>query len=94
MMSHIHVMGLGIPREARRLPTRGFGVARMRERLRRVGIDPDSYGAPGGLKPTPREEAPRDETAENLRKLDDLHDAGVLTDEEYEAKRRQLLERP
>src|SRR5438270_4482646 len=34
--------------EARKLPTRGFGVARLRQRLRSVGIDPDSIGSPGG----------------------------------------------
>jgi uncharacterized membrane protein YeaQ/YmgE (transglycosylase-associated protein family) len=72
--------------EARRLPTRGFGVERIRQRLRQVGVDPDSIGAPGGPAPVAR-----DETAENLRKLDDLHDAGVLSDEEYQAKRAQLL---
>jgi len=26
----------------------------------------------------------------NLRKLSDLHDAGILTDEEFEAKKAQL----
>ena len=26
----------------------------------------------------------------NLRKLSDLHEAGILTDEEYEAKKAQL----
>jgi len=26
----------------------------------------------------------------NLRKLSDLHDAGILTDEEYELKKSQL----
>jgi hypothetical protein len=29
----------------------------------------------------------------NLRKLSDLHDAGVLTDEEFEAKKAQLQSR-
>ena len=28
----------------------------------------------------------------NLRKLSDLHDAGILTDEEYESKKAQLLQ--
>jgi uncharacterized membrane protein YeaQ/YmgE (transglycosylase-associated protein family) len=72
--------------EARRLPTRGFGVERVRRRLKQVGVDPDSIGAPGGPAPVPR-----DETADNLRKLDDLHRAGLLTEEEYLEKRAKLL---
>jgi uncharacterized membrane protein YeaQ/YmgE (transglycosylase-associated protein family) len=72
--------------EARRLPTRGFGVERVRRRLRQVGVDPDSIGAPGGPAPIQR-----DDTAENLSKLDDLHRAGLLTDEEYDEKRAKLL---
>jgi hypothetical protein len=37
-------------------------------------------------------QGPRDESAadSNLRKLSDLHDAGILTDEEYETKKAQL----
>jgi len=31
------------------------------------------------------------ERLENLRKLEDLHEAGVLTDEEFRAKRATLL---
>ena len=35
--------------------------------------------------------APAESTADsNLRKLSDLHDAGILTDEEYEAKKAHL----
>ena len=30
------------------------------------------------------------DTDSNLRKLSDLHDAGILTDEEFEAKKGQL----
>ena len=40
--------------EARKLPTRGFGIARLRQRLRSVGIDPDSIGSPGGPRRMPR----------------------------------------
>ena len=82
--------------EAHRLPTKGFGIPKLRRRLLQMGIDPDSVGRPGG----PRRVAPA-ETAgehdadlqrlENLRKLEDLHDAGVLTDEEFRAKRAELL---
>ena len=37
--------------DARRFPRRGFGVAKMRERLRLLGIDPDRvHTAEGGLR--------------------------------------------
>jgi uncharacterized membrane protein YeaQ/YmgE (transglycosylase-associated protein family) len=74
--------------EARRLPTRGFGIDRLRRRLERMGVDPNSVGAPGGAKPLARDES--SDTSETLRKLEDLHDAGVLSDEEFEAKKEQL----
>jgi uncharacterized membrane protein YeaQ/YmgE (transglycosylase-associated protein family) len=35
----------------------------------------------------------RQETADQLRKLSELRDAGVLTDEEFEQKKRELLAR-
>jgi uncharacterized membrane protein YeaQ/YmgE (transglycosylase-associated protein family) len=73
--------------EAHKLPTKGIGIGAVRQRLQRMGVDPDSIGSPGGparLQP--------DETQENLRKLDDLHRAGLLTDEEHAEKRRKLLE--
>lgn len=84
--------------EARRLPTKGFGIPRLRQRLVRMGIDPDSVGRPGGPRPIAQaepataEEHDADlERLENLRKLEDLHEAGVLTDEEFRAKRAALL---
>ena len=69
--------------DAKKLPTRGIGIARFRERLRRMGIDPDTAGAttPQGTK------------GELLQRLDELHDQGVLTDEEYVEKRREILRR-
>jgi uncharacterized membrane protein YeaQ/YmgE (transglycosylase-associated protein family) len=72
--------------EAHKMPTKGIGIDRLRRRLRQFGVDPDSIGRPGG--PTP----PSDETQENLRKLEELHRAGLLTDEELIEKRRKLLE--
>jgi uncharacterized membrane protein YeaQ/YmgE (transglycosylase-associated protein family) len=84
--------------EAHRLPTKGFGIPRLRRRLRQMGIDPDSVGQPGGPRPLAQvEPAPAEEhdagleRLENLRKLEDLHEAGVLTDEEFRAKRAALL---
>lgn len=79
--------------EARKLPTRGFGVARMRQRLRGLGIDPDRFHEPGrgleALRRGPRQPVP-DRTEESLRKLRELRDEGVLTEEEYEAKKAEL----
>jgi hypothetical protein len=82
--------------DAQRLPTKGFGIPRLRERLSRMGIDPDSVGRPGGPRPlAPAAGEEHDEgleRLENLRKLEDLHEAGLLSDEEFRAKRAQLLE--
>ena len=86
--------------EAHRLPTKGFGIPRLRRRLVQIGIDPDSFGRPGGPQrlaqaqveePTADEHDVALERLENLRKLEDLHDAGLLTDEEFRAKRAALL---
>ena len=78
--------------EARRLPKKGFGVARLRQRLHAAGIDPDSIGSPEGPRrvtptaPPPADDSPEDE----LRTLRKLHEDGVLTDEEYERKKAEL----
>ena len=84
--------------EAHRLPTKGFGIPRLRQRLAQMGIDPDSVGRPGGprrlaqAEPVAAEEHDADlERLENLRKLEDLHEAGLLTDEEFRTKRATLL---
>jgi uncharacterized membrane protein YeaQ/YmgE (transglycosylase-associated protein family) len=84
--------------EAHRLPTKGFGIPRLRQRLAQMGIDPDSVGRPGGprrlaqAEPAAAEEHDADlKRLENLRKLEDLHEAGLLTDEEFRAKRATLL---
>jgi uncharacterized membrane protein YeaQ/YmgE (transglycosylase-associated protein family) len=81
--------------DARRMPTKGFGVARLRQRLRSAGIDPDSIGSPGGPKRVPPaqvtiEEETKDET---LRRLRELRDQGLLTPEEYEAKKAEAENR-
>jgi len=82
--------------EAFRFPKRGFGVEQARERLNRAGIDPDAIGPlglPGAAAQSPPAEADGLETVDLLHKLVDLHEAGVLTDEEYEAKRNFVVER-
>jgi hypothetical protein len=90
---------------ARRYPERGFGVEQYRERLKRAGIDPDQIGSrPFGLEerpklplspvgiPRPAPEAPTDNPAHYLGLLEELHDSGVLDDEEYNGARLRLLE--
>jgi uncharacterized membrane protein YeaQ/YmgE (transglycosylase-associated protein family) len=87
--------------EAYKFPKRGLGVPQYRERLERAGIDPDSIGNPftppqARARPAARPGEPEDPTqnpAHFLGLLEELHDTGVLTDEEYEASRLRLLER-
>ena len=78
--------------EAQGLPTKGFGIPKLRQRLLRMGVDPDSIGRGGRLPRVAPEHDEDLERLENLRKLDDLHEAGLLTDEEHRVKRAQLLE--
>jgi uncharacterized membrane protein YeaQ/YmgE (transglycosylase-associated protein family) len=94
-------------RDAYRFPERGFGVEHYRERLRRAGIDPDQIGTqPFGalqqtplLRPpspvgghTPSGDHPTENPAHFLGLLEELHDTGVLEDDEYSAARTRLLE--
>ena len=69
--------------EAYKLPTRGIGVQRFRQRLQQLGIDPSTLEQRG---PDPGELRRR----ESLRKLKELHAEGLLTDEEYEEKVAQI----
>src|SRR5436190_23234495 len=94
-------------KDAYRFPERGFGVDQYRERLKRAGIDPDQIGAQqqfGVLQarppmqpssPTARGHAgdgPTDDPVHYLGLLEELHDTGVLDDDEYTAARTRLLE--
>ena len=94
-------------KDAYRFPERGFGVEAYRQRLTRAGIDPDQIGqqAFGGLQPRPTMQPhpagsshagagddPTDNPAHYLGLLEELHDTGVLDDEEYTAARTRLLE--
>jgi uncharacterized membrane protein YeaQ/YmgE (transglycosylase-associated protein family) len=94
-------------RDAYRFPERGFGVEQYRERLKKAGIDPDRIGtqqAFGALQPrspmqpSPTDghvhagDAPTDNPAHYLGLLEELHDTGVLDDDEYTAARTRLLE--
>ena len=93
-------------RDAYRFPERGFGVEHYRERLKRAGIDPDQIGAqpfggPLQQRVPPLQAAgahahvgdtPTENPAHFLGLLEELHDSGVLDDEEYSASRTRLLE--
>jgi len=94
-------------KDAYRFPERGFGVEQYRERLKRAGIDPDQIGtqqqfgvlqARPPLQPqpatthTPSGDTPTDNPAHFLSLLEELHDTGVLEDDEYTAARTRLLE--
>jgi uncharacterized membrane protein YeaQ/YmgE (transglycosylase-associated protein family) len=90
-------------KDAYRFPKRGFGVDAYRERLKRVGIDPDRIGTQGytAMQPMQTQQQPAvtddagdptENPAHYLGLLEELHDAGVLDDEEYGAARTRLLE--
>jgi len=67
--------------EALKFPEKGFGIERFRER--RQNLEDMARKA--------RFEQPGPTPESNLQKLADLHEAGILTDEEFEAKKAQLL---
>jgi len=93
-------------KDAYRFPERGFGVDAYRERLKRAGIDPDQIGMHGfgavqprapmqppfGTAHVPSGDDPTDNPAHYLGLLEELHDSGVLDDDEYTAARTRLLE--
>jgi uncharacterized membrane protein YeaQ/YmgE (transglycosylase-associated protein family) len=94
--------------DAYRFPARGVGVEEYRERLKRAGIDPEAIGsqmavalqqqrderaAPHDAAPAVRTgDHPTENPAHYLELLEELHDHGVLTDDEYQASRLRLLE--
>jgi uncharacterized membrane protein YeaQ/YmgE (transglycosylase-associated protein family) len=68
-------------------PTRGFGIQRMRARLRQLGVDPDR---PTGWRRNSSSHLTPAEQSDELEKLRDLHDTGGISDEEYERARERL----
>lgn len=68
---------------AMKFPERGFGIERFHQRRQKME---------DMLRQSQKARVQSD-SDENLRKLSDLHDAGVLTDEEFETKKRELLAR-
>jgi len=72
--------------DALKFPDRGIGIDKFQERRTKMQdlmqkAQRQAYGT--------QAESPAES---NLRKLSDLHDAGILTDEEYESKKAQLLQ--
>jgi uncharacterized membrane protein YeaQ/YmgE (transglycosylase-associated protein family) len=66
--------------EALKFPERGFGIQRFQERRRQFD----------DMARRARFEQGAADGDSNLQKLRDLHEAGILTDEEFEAKKQQL----
>ena len=69
--------------EAFRFPERGLGVQQQRQRLRKLGVDPDF------LRASPE----KLERARLEAMVKELHRAGLLDDEELAEKRRAIDER-
>ena len=70
--------------EALKFPERGIGIDKFNERRNKMeDLMRQAQGQVQGV----HTESGNDS---NLRKLSDLHDAGILTDEEYETKKAQL----
>jgi uncharacterized membrane protein YeaQ/YmgE (transglycosylase-associated protein family) len=69
--------------EALKFPEKGIGIDRFQDRRQKME---------DLLRQAQEAQGNRDasDTEANLRKLRDLHEAGVLTDEEFEAKKAQL----
>ncbi len=68
--------------EAKRFPTRGVGIARLRQRLSAMGVPVDQIGSPTSA-PTTR--------AERLAQLEQLYDRGEIPEDEYLERRKQAL---
>jgi uncharacterized membrane protein YeaQ/YmgE (transglycosylase-associated protein family) len=67
--------------DALKFPTRGIGIERFADRRQKLG----------DLTRQAQEQRGENDVAANIRKLAELREAGVLTDEEFETKKAQLL---
>jgi len=78
---------------ARHFPSRGIGIRQMRERLHRLGVDPDRLtdpGAPKGALPAAPDAVSPDRAAEELARLREARESGAISEEEYERARERL----
>ena len=70
--------------DALKFPERGIGIDKFNDRRNKMeDLMRQAQGQAQGV----HAESPAES---NLRKLSDLHEAGILTDEEYETKKAQL----
>ena len=77
--------------EAYRFPTRGVGIARMRDRLRRLGVDPDKLSVrPTGPRPHAALGPSQEEVSAELERLRGQRERGEISEEEYEQARDRL----
>ena len=73
--------------DALKFPERGIGIDKFQDRRTKMeDLMRQAQGQVQGAQGAHAESA----ADSNLRKLSDLHDAGILTDEEYETKKAQL----
>jgi uncharacterized membrane protein YeaQ/YmgE (transglycosylase-associated protein family) len=72
--------------EALKFPERGIGIERMRERRQQLedALRKQQFEA---------QTQAHEQVTEQIRKLAELRDEGVLTNEEFEAKKQELLSR-
>src|SRR3954453_48221 len=70
--------------EALKFPERGFGIDRFRERRQKV------EDLVRQTQSQQQQQQAQPAADSHLQKLRDLHEAGILTDEEFEAKKAQL----
>jgi len=72
--------------DALKFPERGIGIDKLKERQAR---------AEQMLRQAQHAQAQADvkDVTEQIRELGELHEQGVLTDDEFEAKKRELLAR-
>jgi uncharacterized membrane protein YeaQ/YmgE (transglycosylase-associated protein family) len=85
LVQHRPVFGPG----ALEFPKTGLGVDQYRERLQKVGIDPDRLNPAAQLDAAARP----GEQARHRAMLEELHRAGILSDDELQEKLQVLRER-
>jgi uncharacterized membrane protein YeaQ/YmgE (transglycosylase-associated protein family) len=68
---------------ARRFPTRGVGIARLRKRLTALGVPVERLDGQAAAGPETR--------AERLAELDAQHERGEIAEAEYVERRKQVL---